>query len=148
VQTFEGTDFSWIAVDAAERLGWFTINGFGAVPASIGDDPAELERQEDALGEWIRAAGRPFEVGAGDSMWLDAAAVGVSPSTLIEPRGSTASMAEPRTAVTRSELPVRMQEVLTLWIPDADFGRGVVSCDEVHAAVLLEAERWRPRRPG
>ena len=72
-----GSDASWLATDERGRVAWLTTNGSGPIPVVLAPFVPSLHRIEDAFGNFVRSRGRPFEFGAGESQWQDAAAVGV-----------------------------------------------------------------------
>lgn len=123
-----GSDFSWIGIDAAGRLGWFTLNGTGAAPIALEGGPSALISAEASLTRWVRANGRAFEFGAGDAMWHDVAALGVFAFDFCDRADEYRAVAVPLRPLL--ELPNDLQ-ALAVRLPTADFGTGRVSRTDV-----------------
>jgi hypothetical protein len=70
------SDESWLAVDADGFVGWFTVNGAGAILTRSGVAPAEVLAAEFPLTEWARSQGQPFVFGHGEQ-WREIANVGL-----------------------------------------------------------------------
>jgi hypothetical protein len=114
---FDGTDHSWLAVDADGSIGWFTVNGSGPVPETVRSQPDELLGHEERLARWVRASGRAFEFGAGDSMWRDAAAIGIYPFDFDDVSQRYTLVARPRDAVRITDAPVEIRSALVVSLP-------------------------------
>lgn len=70
------SDESWLAVDTAGHVGWFTVNGAGPVLLRPGVDAAHLFAAEEAFGQWLRSEGHHFTFGDA-GQWRAAAAAGI-----------------------------------------------------------------------
>lgn len=135
--TLDGTDYSWLAVDARNAVGWFTVNGSGFVPDLLRDDPDQMKLHEIRLGHWVRSLGKPFRFGAGYSMWDDVAACGVYPFDFEESAQKYLPVAQPPVLVLVDELPFEVREVLVVRLPTARFAEGAVSIGDVSAVLRL-----------
>ena len=137
VQTFDGTDYSWLAVDGQGYVGWFTLNSSGPVPNALAFDADRLIQHEARLGDWIRSTGREFEMGKGDSMWRDAAATGVFAFDFDDAKQRYRVVAAPRSPVLLEATPRPVRELLVVRLPTADFETGIVAPAGVAAAEPL-----------
>jgi hypothetical protein len=119
-----GSDFSWIGIDTAGRLGWFTLKGVGPAPTALEGDPSALISAEASMARWVRANGRAFEFGAGDTMWHDVAALGVFAFDFCGPADEYRAVAVPKSPLL--DPPVDL-EAVAVQLSAADFGIGCVS---------------------
>ena len=94
-------------------------------------------KHEDLLGEWIRSAGRAFAFGKGDSMWQDAAAMGVFPFDFDRDEREYQLIARPTFAVLHEDMPEKLREVLIVHLEVANFAAGIVSPAQVASALPL-----------
>jgi hypothetical protein len=136
-QTFYGTDYSWLAADADDSVGWFSLNMSGPVPDLLCDDPDRMLQHEERLGTWVRSMGWPFQFGAGDSMWRDAAAIGVYPFDFDDKAQQYRLVAPPASPVRVSQVSPDVREMLVVRLATARFSTGIVTTEDVSAARWL-----------
>jgi hypothetical protein len=85
--------------------------------------------------EWIRSTGLGFEFGNGDAMWRDAATTGVYPFDFNDREQQYRTLVAPTAPITVVELPPSVLQVVTVTLPAADFASGIVSREQVEAAL-------------
>jgi hypothetical protein len=136
-QTFYGTDYSWLALDRHGLVGWFSLNNSGPVPQRLCEDPDGMLEHEVRLGEWVKSTGRPFQFGAGDSMWRDAAAVGVFPFDFDDKAQKYRVVAMPTSPVRPDDMPSNLRDLLVVQLATAEFVLGFVTPEQVDAAPAL-----------
>lgn len=124
-----GSDYSWLAVDQHQRVGWFTINGAGRVPHEL-RDPALLNRHEDSLAAFVRASGLRFGFGEGDQMWHDTAACGIFAFDWSTATDRYELLAQPAAPISIDDLPMPLQQLCVVRLPTA-FALGHVTSDAV-----------------
>jgi hypothetical protein len=136
-QTFYGTDYSWLALDGRDAVGWLSLNMCGPVPERLCEDPDGMLEHEARLGVWVRSTGRAFRFGAGDSMWRDAAAVGVFPFDFDDKAQEYRLVVTPGRPVTGADVPSDLRELLVVKLVTADFSQGFVTPEHVDGALSL-----------